>query len=217
MKTILEVGTGSVPYFVRYEIPWLIGDEYISIDMDEGRMEKAKQELSLLSSRGKTCPQKSDFKLGDGINLEIESASCDMVVLSNVLTAPIHHLWDEQGRNMEMKNKSGVYRRRILQKEGEKDPFYTERKAVIEECVRMLRPGGTLLIYTDLLVYGANSYNRLINELRGDMSLVFENDTIEAERIDELNKKKLASRQFCYCFDADVLPNSHVLKFTKIY
>ncbi len=217
MRQILEVGTGSVPYFVRYEIPWILGDAYLSIDLDEARMDDAKLEILNLSKSGKTYPVQNEFLVGDGTDLPLVDGSCDEVVLSNVISAPIHNSWNEEGTDMNIKNKGGEYKRGLKIKKGKGDMFYGERMPIIKEALRVLRTGGTLSIYTDLLIYGGHSYQKIIGELVEDMSLVYTNDTMEARRIDMLNERKLVSNQFCFCFDADVLPESHVLRFTKIY
>jgi len=217
MRHILEVGTGSVPYFVRYEIPWLLGDRYTSIDVDETRIENAKQEVERLKKNGYSHPKDPEFLLGDAISLPLTDATFDEVVLSNILTAPIHHNWDHPGRYVTIKNKSGEYKRPLRVQKGKGDMFYGERKPVVTEARRVLRPGGTLSIYTDLLIYGQLSYEKIIEELTQDLSLVFQSDKKESGRIDALNQKKLQSDQFCFCFDADLLPESHVLRFTKIY
>jgi SAM-dependent methyltransferase len=217
MRTILEIGGGTTPYFMRYGIPWIADEAYVCLDINEKRVLESKAAVEWLAKEGRAYPSDAQFVVGDGIALPIEPMSMHEVVLSNVLSAPIHKNWNEKGTHTRMQNQSGTMQRKIEGAESEGDLFYRERKPLIQEALRVLKPGGTLTIYTDLLVYGQHSFRRILDELSSDMSLVATVDEAEQARIDEHNRAKLKSGDLCYCFDAEVLPESMVHRFTKIY
>lgn len=214
---VLEIGGGTTPYFIRYGIPWQDGDAYACLDMNERRVLESREALARLSREGGLCPTDADFIVHDAVTLPYEDSTIHEIVLSNVLSAPIHQQWNEKGTMVRIPNKSGPYERPILGTPEDGDLFYRERKPLVQEALRVLKPGGTLTIYTDLLIYGQYSYERLLAELRHDMRLQSSRDTAEERRIDERNKEKLRKGDMCYCFDAEVLPNASVLRFTKIY
>lgn len=217
MKTILEIGGGTTPYFLRYGIPWAAGDAYVCLDVSEKRVREAKAAVAEAAKEGRPHPVQADFAVGDAVALPFADSSVHEVVLSNVLSAPIHFNWDPKGTRVRIQNAGGAIERAILGHAADGDLFYRERKPLLREALRVLKPGGTLSIYTDLLVYGQHSYRRLIEELRRDMALVAAVDQAEQARIDERNRAKMAKGDHCYCFEAEVLPESSVLRFTKIY
>ncbi len=217
MRKVLEIGGGTTPYFVRFDIPWKDGASYTCLDMSPKRIEQAKDAVSRHREQGKSHPLDATYMVHDAVTLPLGDADADEIVLSNVLSAPIHRNWSEKGDFVKLEGLTGPFTRPIAGTPHEGDRFYRERKPVVREALRVLKPGGTLTIYTDLLVYGQHSYERLVEELKRDMSLVHADDEAEAKRIDALNEAKKATGDFCYCFDADVLPRSSVLRFRKIY
>lgn len=216
MRKILEIGGGTTPYFVRYDIPMRSSDEYICLDVAESSVVKAEKALGTHASQGKACPREARFVLSDAVQIPLGDASVDEVVLSNILSAPIHYNWNEKGTVVSIKNQSGVFERPLVRDSVDGDLFYGERKAVISEALRLLVSGGTLSIYTDLLIYGQYSYEKLLEELKKDFGLIYTQDEREEERINAHNEKKRLSGDFCYCFNADVLPRSSVHRFLKL-
>lgn len=217
MGTVLEIGGGTTPYFIRYGIPWREGDAYICLDVNEKRLQDARQTIQRMGAEGGTCPARIEYLVQDAVTLPFETSSVHAIVLSNVLSAPIHQQWNEQGTMVRLPNSTGPFQRPILGRPEDGDLFYRERKPLVQEALRVLKPGGILTIYTDLLVYGQHSYERILEELRQDMSLQSGRDTAEERRIDQHNREKLRKGDMCYCFDAEVLPNCSVFRFTKIY
>jgi ubiquinone/menaquinone biosynthesis C-methylase UbiE len=217
MKKILEVGGGTTPYFVRFNIPWNEQDSFACIDVNEKRLEESKSAIERIATSGESYPNEASFLLCDGVDISLPDMSCDEVVLSNVLSAPIHYNWNEAGDTVTLKNKNIPMSRPIMGKKEDGDLFYRERKPVIKEALRVLKPGGKLSIYTDLLIYGQHSFEKIIEELKSDISLIHSIDEEEQKRIDELNIKKKKEGTYCFCFDADVLPQSSVVRFKKIY
>ncbi len=217
MRTILEIGGGTTPYFVRYDIPWQEGDAYVCIDVDEKRLSDSEIALKKWELSGNRIPRDASFQVADGSATSLPDHSVDEVVLSNVLSAPIHHNFDKAGENITLKNVGGVLTRPIHGSKDEGDLFYRERKALVREALRILRPGGTLAIYNDLIIYGQRAYEKILGELMADMALEHAADAALAEHIDARNLTKIASGDFCYCFDADLLPESSVHRFVKLY
>ena len=217
MKTILEIGGGTTPYFLRYDIPWMAGDAYVCLDVNEKRVNESRAAIERLAWQNLIHPENAQFVVRDAVTLPFEDSTVHEIVLSNVLSAPIHYNWDEKGTSVTIQNPSGPITRPIQGTKADGDLFYRERKPLMREALRVLKPGGTLTIYTDLLVYGQHSYDRLLQELGLDMSLIAKADAEEERRIDELNERKLASGTECYCLDAEVLRKCQVRRFTKIY
>ena len=215
MRTVLEIGGGMTPYFVRYTIPWNPEYEYVCVDVTEKNVEEARLAVEKVRQRGGSYPSKSRFLLQDAVSLPFQDASVHEIVLSNVLSAPIHFNWNDKGTEVTLKNPSGAITRPIMGSPADRDLFYRERKPLIDEAVRVLKPGGTLSIYTDLIVYGIHSYARIIEELGNHPGFMYRVDDEEARRIDENNKLKMTSGDFCYCFNAEVLPESSVFRFIK--
>ena len=110
---------------------------------------------------------------------------------------------------------SKTFEKTIKMESDKEDPFYIERKKIIQEAIRVLKNGGKLSIYTDLIIYGIHSYERILDELKNKSILVYQNDNDEALRVDALNSEKLKSSDFCCCFRAEVLPKSEVHRFIK--
>lgn len=216
MRTILEIGGGTTPYFIRYDMPWLAGDAYICLDMNEKRVREAQAAVESAQKNGRPHPSEAEYVVHDATQLPFADSSVHEIVLSNVLSAPIHNTWNEKGTMVVMRNPSGVIERPIIGTKADGDLFYRERRPLIQEALRVLKPGGTLTIYTDLVIYGQHSYRRFLEELGRDRAIVAKLDTAEGERIDRLNKAKLAEEGRCYCLEAEVLPESSVHRFTKI-
>ena len=216
MKTILEIGGGLTPYFILYDIPLAPETDYICLDVFEKHRDTAKRAYEAVKDTpGALYPRRITYMLKDAIELPFPDASVDEVVLSNVLSAPIHWNWNKDATRIRIANPSLVVDRPLVQDTREVDPFYRERKRVIDEALRVLRPGGTLSIYTDLVIYGLESYFRIIDELARDSRLVFTQDRAEADRIDEQNRKKLLDRTSNPYFRAEVLPRATVVRVVK--
>jgi ubiquinone/menaquinone biosynthesis C-methylase UbiE len=214
MKKILEIGGGRTPYFIRYRIPWQPEDYYISVDINEKNIEMSKKAFSVYIKEGKVCPTDPLFIIDDASKLNIPDQSIDEIIISNTISAPIHHSWDRDGNNL--KNVDENFQRVIKQETDNEDPFYIERKKILIECLRVLKDGGKLSIYTDLIVFGVHSYERLIKELRENNKIQYLFDSDEASRVDKINIQKINSKEFCCCFRAEVLPRSEVHRFKKI-
>lgn len=216
MKKILEIGGGRTPYFIRYKIPWETSDEYISVDVDEKNLNMAKESMDRHLMRNNMVPIDPNFVLSDASDLNIESETVDEVVVSNTLSAPIHHNWDRDGSKVKINNATTPIERIIKTEDDPEDPFYLERKNLIKEILRVVKPGGKISIYTDLIIYGAHSYERILNELKNLENFKYTSNQEEASRIDAINIAKLNSKEFCCCFRAEVLPKSEVHMFTRI-
>lgn len=216
MKKILEIGGGRTPYFIRYRIPWNIDNNYICLDMNEKNLGYSKSAIQTHKEKGETIPLNPEFILADASVLDIPTGSVDEVIISNTLSAPIHYNWDRDGDVVKLKNESSVMERIILKDYNNDDPFYSERRNLIQEALRVLSPQGTLSIYTDLIIYGIHSYEKILDELKNSPELICLKDIKEASRVDEINKEKLTSKEFCCCFRAEVLPRSEVYRFIKI-
>jgi|GEM_PF-1800534 ubiquinone/menaquinone biosynthesis C-methylase UbiE len=216
MKTILEIGGGLTPYFILYGIPLAPDTDYICLDVFERNLDIAKESYNATKDTpGAMYPRQVTFLLRDAIDLSFPDASVDEVVMSNVLSAPIHWNWNKDGARVRIANPSLVVDRVLVQDSREVDPFYRERKRVVDEALRVLRPGGTLSIYTDLVIYGLDSYFRIIDELAQDTRFVVTEDTMEADRIDEQNRKKLLDPKSNTYFRAEVLPKCTVVRVVK--
>lgn len=211
MKTILEIGGGRTPYFIRYAIPLAESDRYICLDVDEKNIESAQKTLLAHKEAGKPTPEEHSFIVGDASVLPFPDRFADSVVISNTLSAPIHRAWDTDGTKV----KRGENERPILSDQYDGDPFYAERKPIIENAIRSLKPGGVLQIYTDLIVYGKHSYDKILAELNMDSRLIAKRNIEEEIRIDSLNSQKIANDEFCCCFRAEVLPECEVYEFVK--
>ena len=215
MKKILEIGMGSFPYFIRYQIPWNKNHEYVGIDIDETRILKAREYLRELVESGEAYPEKVQLFIEDATNIHFPDNSVDEIILSNTLTAPIHYNWDDAGENFSIQNKNEKISRPLAGDKTEQDLFYRERKAVIDEALRLLKTRGQIVIYTDLVVFGMHSYERILLELADNPSLIFQVDVNEQQRINALNESKFLSSEYGHDFKAEVLPECQVLKFYK--
>ena len=215
MRKILEIGMGSFPYFIRYEIPWEITHEYIGIDIDEVRILKARKSIQELVESGSSYPEKVQLFIEDATNIHLPDGSVDEIILSNTLTAPIHYNWDDAGENFSIQNKEEKITRPLAGDSSEQDLFYRERKAVIDEALRLLKPRGQIVIYTDLIVFGMHSYERILVELSENPSLIFQVDAEEQQRINEINAQKYLSNEYSHDFKAEVLPECQVMRFYK--
>jgi ubiquinone/menaquinone biosynthesis C-methylase UbiE len=206
MKKILEIGGGRTPYFIRYNIP-LIGDEdYTAVDLSIENISFAEDKIKSYKEQGYTLPKNTKIILNDATNLEFENNSFDHIIISNTLSAPIHRDWDRDGNILKIKTKDGEIKRPILKENKDDDPFYIERKNLIKEANRLLKKGGKISIYTDLIIYGIDSYQRILKDLQQSSIYDYEKDFKEEIRIDSLNKEKLKSKDFCCCFRDEVLP-----------
>jgi len=215
MKKILEIGGGIRPYFMRYDIPWNAEDAYLCLDVSEKRIEQSKEAIKELAAKGSPHPAQTAFLLEDGIDIPLTDGSIDEIVISNVLSAPIHNNWDKDGISILVPNPSRTFSRKIPAIGSEQDLFYRERKPLVDEALRLLKPGGKLSIYTDLIIYGIHSYERILGELMNHELLSGSIDAEEQARVDELNKTRCTSGENCYCFNAEVLPRSSVFRFVR--
>lgn len=216
MKKILEIGGGRTPYVVRYKIPWNPEDYYIAVDIHQENLEMSREAFKTYIKENNICPLDPLLTIDDALNLNIPSNSIDEIIISNTISAPIHYDWDRDGNTFQTNNKDKNFTRQIKSESDSEDPFYIERKNLLKESLRVLKNGGMLSIYTDLIIYGAHSYNRILKELKNDNRLNYFFDQDEALRIDDININKLKGKEFCCCFRAEVLPNSEVHRFVKI-
>ncbi len=217
MAKILEIGGGRNPYFIRYSIPWNEKDVLTIVDSDPQNIQFAKDEIEKHKKEGGVYPHELNIFIKDATYLDFEENIFDEVVISNTLSAPIHNNWDRDGNFVSLQNKEGeqVSKRPIIKINPEDDPFYIERRNLIDEAIRVLKPGGVISIYTDLIIYGLESYQKIIREMKEHSELIFYKDIVEESRINKLNQKKLLEGKFCCCFRAEVLPQSEVLRFRK--
>jgi len=215
MKNILEIGGGRTPYFIRYRTPFNTEDSYTSVDISEKNIEFAKESLEKAKINNEPYPKKVNLILSDATTLDFPENFFDEIVISNTLSAPIHFNWDRDGNILKIETSTGLKQRPILKSSSKDDPFYVERKKMINEAIRVLKNGGVLSIYTDLIIYGTDSYNKILEELKNNPKFVYKKNLKEEERIDSLNLKKLESNEFCCCFRAEVLPKSEVFIFIK--
>ena len=201
-KKILDIGVGQTPYFIRYQLPLNEADEYVGFDACADCLADAKKKI-FDEPNVLPVPKILNFVQGDAALLPFANQNFNEVVLSNVLSAPIHWGWNK------------FIPEHTIKGFGKEDLFYTSRKKVIDEALRVLYPKGRLLIYTDLIIYGQHSYEQIISELQNDKSLVFEILAEEQKRVDLLNCENIKSGTRCYCFMADLLPKSFVYQVTK--
>ena len=211
MKTIVEIGGGRNPYFVRFAMPVEDSAEYVCLDVSEENIREGEASLRAHAAAGKPMPGNHVFMLHDAVKLPFDGMYADHIVISNTLSAPIHHAWDRNGTQVSVIGKS----RPIRANQYDGDPFYAERKPIVEEAIRILKPGGVLHIYTDLIVYGAHSYQKILNELAHDPRLVLSRNREEEAHINALNREKIESSDYCCCFRAEVLPEAEVYEYIK--
>ena len=216
MKHVVEIGGGIRPYFLRYEITPEVDSIYTCIDIYERNLKRSREALVSHRESGNPAPQDSQFVLADAISLPLPDACADTVVLSNVLSAPIHYNWNKEGTKVTYVNDDAVYSRPIVGNKKDGDPFLRERIPVVREALRVLKPGGELVVYTDLVIYGEHSYNTLLDMLQEEEGMDTYKDTQEEARIDAMNNRRCYDGNNCYCFNAEVLPRSSVLRFRKI-
>lgn len=215
MKRTLEIGGGRTPYFIRYNLEVNPTDSYFVVDIDEKNIQYSKERMQDWKSRGQNVPTAPIFILGDANNMDFSDEFFDEIVISNTLSAPIHRNWDRDGNFVTIKNSKGETKREIPKLKNSQDPFYVERKNLINEAIRVLKTDGRIVVYTDLIVYGLDSYQRILHELMNDPKFYYEKDTEGEKRINIINQEKLASGEFCCCFRAEVLPNSEVYNFYR--
>ncbi len=216
MANILEIGGGRTPFFIRYKIPLNNEDVYIAIDSDKENIQMAEYSLHHHFKEPKQL-YKTQIKQADAsVGVPYPDNYFDKVVISNTFSAPIHKNWDENGYTVKTKIGEEIVERKIREASSNEDPFYIERRKMLDEALRVLKTGGELFIYTDLIIYGIESYERLVKELKNDYFMSYVFDTKEASRIDTLNKQKLVSNEFCCCFRAEVLPRSEVHRVIKV-
>lgn len=199
-ERIIDIGVGEHPYFIRFR-DHCDAEEYVGVDLDEKRLEFCRKSLEVPSVFRR--PKRTAIVPANATNLPFEDGSFDLAVLSNVLSAPIHREWDMYVPEHKAKGF------------GLQDPFYLERKKVVAEALRVLRPGGVLRIYTDLIIYGLHSYNLILQELQDNRALSFEKLDQEQKRINELNFQKISSGDYCHCFLAELLPRASVYEVSK--
>lgn len=201
MESVIDIGAGDTPYFIRYRIP-CEAKLYMGVDTNEKKLLESQKKVEAHSTHS-SLPETKGFVVGNATQLSFRDGFFDTAMLSNVLSAPIHWEWDV---NAPEHTTQGL---------GLNDLFYRERKKVVEEALRVLRPGGKLFIYTDLIVYGQHSYEMVIRELEDGTGGNFRVLPEEQARIDRLNVEKVRSGHYCYCFLGDLLPKSSVYEITK--
>jgi ubiquinone/menaquinone biosynthesis C-methylase UbiE len=123
MKKILEIGGGTTPYFVRFDIPWKEGDSYTCVDVNEKRLRESRDSVLQLSKNGFSFPQNVEYLVADGVSLSLPDTAFDEVVLSNILSAPIHYNWNEAGDTVTIKNEDSILERKIMGKKEDGDLF----------------------------------------------------------------------------------------------
>lgn len=198
---VIDIGVGEDPYFLRFRMD-CDAEEYVGVDMNEKSVEAARRMLEAGSKF--RLPPRREFVVANATRLPFKDGTFDTAVLSNLLSAPIHWGWSTHSPEHTVRGF------------GPQDLFYVEREKVIAEALRVLRPGGRLLIYTDLVVHGHYSYNALLWELKENKGLTFNILKEEQDRIDALNIEKVRSGEFCYCFMGGVLPASSVYEIIKL-
>lgn len=155
-RTILEIGSGSVPwpvtsYVYQYqrfgfdarsalqvEVTTLTeADRYICFDKYEANHDHAKLEFQELTRLGQHISAQLEFVTGDGVQLPYGTGHADVVVLSNILSAPI------TGRLYMGSARRDVHDPAICATEEDK-------VAMVQEAIRVLKPVGSLIIANDL-------------------------------------------------------------------
>ncbi len=173
-RVILDLGSGSVPWVVgsyvyqhkdcgRLDVRTALqiavttlspGDRYICFDRDEGNTASAALEIAQLTRlRGKALEGVVEFETGDGTNLPYEAAFVDIVILSNVLSAPI------EGR---------LYQGSIAPRTADDDVCVSSEEAkiaLVNEAIRVLKPEGSLIIANDLTPIDAKDAMRHLDTL----------------------------------------------------
>ncbi len=214
MEKILDLGAGENPYFLRYDIKFRPEDEYFLAEVNDQRLIRAKLKIAEYFKNTKktfSCT----FKICDAKKLPFGQGEFDKIIVGNFFSAPLHWLWDRESKKLLVKNLSGFIKRKLLSG-NPKLVFYTERKKYLQEALRVLKSGGRMLIYTDLIVYGLESYKKLLNDLKSSKSYKVRLLRREMKRVDLLNAKKLNYKDAEWDFVADVLPRCEVWEVTKL-
>lgn len=219
MQKILDFGVGRYPYFTRYNLKTIRkDDEYWGVDQCAHCLELAKKRSEEFFKQNPDTSFKTVFAVVEPFKLHFASEYFDKIILSNVLSAPIHETWNKEGTHQKLNFHVHTQEpplRPLANIPGESDKFYQERKVLLTEILRVLKPGGILKIYTDLIIYGIASYERILLELKADKGFEFKEDAEEEKHIDELNRQKLLSGKSGNDFLAEVLPRSNVYEFKK--
>lgn len=216
MANILEIGGGRNPYFIRYKVPLGGNDAYVAVDIDDENIKMAEESIHQYFKDSNIVSNIQIKKADASAHVPYPDNYFDKVVISNTLSAPIHKNWDDNGYIVKVKNGEEIVERKIRDSNSTEDPFYIERKKMIDESLRVLKVGGELYIYTDLIIYGIDSYERIIDELKEAYTFSYVLDKSEGSRIDTINKNKILSNEFCCCFRAEVLPRSEVHRIIKV-
>lgn len=198
---VIDIGVGQTPYFIRFQTH-CDADEYVGVDSKEEKLEASRNLLATPSPFRQ--PARKELIIADAANLPFESESFTLAIMSNMLSAPTHRDGDMESPQ------------HIARGFGAEDSFYVGRKKAVLEALRLLKSGGGLLIYTDLIIYGQHSYEAILKELKRDPGVSFAVLKQEQDRIDKLNLKKVQSGDYCYCFLAELLPRSEVYLVTKL-
>lgn len=219
MKKILDFGIGKYPYFLRYNLkPFAKNDKYFGADECSVCLEIAKKSFETFKNLHPEDAPEAEFLTVQEIKLSFENNCFDEIILSNVLSAPIHESWDSNFTVQRLGIHQGIQppkTRPLAVLPNEVDIFYSERKTLVTELLRILKLGGKLTIFTDLIVYGQDAYNRIIKDLNTDSSLVCSVNRNLQEHIDTFNKQKLAAPKVDKYFLAEVLRESFVLEVLK--
>lgn len=210
---ILDLGAGEFPYFIRYNIPFNKSDEYYYIDARADFLASAQSRLEKFGYN--VLASNMHFTVDDAINLDYANNFFDQIYICNFLSAPFHWTWNINTETVELTTNKGRINRSILKQPNDFDYFYNERRQVINEALRVLKPNGHLFIYTDLIIYGQVSFEAILTELKNSKNLEFKELPKEALRVDELNSLRVKQKQDCFCFLADLLPRSQVCQIIK--
>src|ERR1044072_8586102 len=140
--SVLDIGAGRNPYFIRYRIPQ-VADAYTALDSCQQCLDE-NRDLTGLWGKQYPVPRSLSFVKANAAALPFDDASFDAAVMSNLLSAPIHKEWHKEPE-------SPAHVARGL---GANDPFYMQRARAVAEGLRVLRPGGRWLVYTDIIIYG---------------------------------------------------------------
>jgi hypothetical protein len=155
-RIILEVGSGGVPWVVtsevyrtrfdcdartllQIEVTTLAAcDRYICFDKFAANHAKAKDEFEELISLGRGVPSGTvEFVKGNGAALPYAAHFADAVILSNILSAPV------PGKLYMGSQYQTTQPREFCVSEEDK-------RSMLDEAVRVLKPGGSLIIANDL-------------------------------------------------------------------
>lgn len=174
VRVILEISPSGYPAIQRYKFPLNEGDKVVFI---EAALEGAKENSTLRIFRENLAKQNidSELRVMDARNLDFADESIDIIVLRNVLNSPPLEESDE-----EKKHPQAMLLERITNPEGYEARWapiaLSNRKQIIKQCLRVLKPAGELNIYDEQegMIGYPSAYWQVIEECKSNPSITFE-------------------------------------------